>query len=88
MTDSTMISSTNQVEISEKARYKAKHNHITWIVWENDGVFYADRETAASLVLAMEASGNRKFYGLEASTGNGFIINPENAQILLNTMRP
>ncbi len=84
MAESTMIRSTNQVEVSEKARRNARRDHITWIVWEKDGVSYADQETAASLILAIEASGEGKFYGLEASTGNGFIIKPEIAQAMLS----
>lgn len=87
MTESTMIRSTNQVEISEKARRKARREHITWIVWEKDGISYADHETAASLLLAIAASGDGKFYGLEASTGNGFIIKPEIAQKMLRNCR-
>jgi hypothetical protein len=87
MAGSTMIRSTNPVEISEKARLRAKRGRITWIVWEKDGVSYADQETTASLVLAIEASGGRKFYGLEASTGNGFIIRPEIAQTMLSNCR-
>jgi len=79
-----MIRSTNHVEVSEKARRMAQRDRITWIVWEKDGVTYADRETAASLVLAMDASGNGEFYGLEAVSGNGFIIRPETAQEMLN----
>ncbi len=84
MASSTMIRSTNRVEISEKARGRAKRGRITWIVWEKDGVSYADRESAASLLLAIEASGSGKFYGLEATTGNGFIIRPEIAQAMLS----
>ncbi len=84
MTGSTMIRSTNKIEISEKARRKAKRGRITWIVWEKDGVSYADQETTASLFLAIEASGCREFYGLEASTGNGFIITPKIAQTMLS----
>jgi hypothetical protein len=87
MAGSTMIRSTNRVEISEKARGRAKRGRITWIVWEKDGVSYADQETVASLILAIEASGSRKFYGLEASTGNGFIIRPEIAQAMLSNCR-
>ena len=88
MPDSTMIRSTNHVEVSEKARRNAQRDHITWIVWEKDGVSYADKETAASLILAIEASETRKFYGLEASTGNGFIIKPEIAQTMLSNCSP
>lgn len=87
MASSTMIRSTNRVEISEKARGRAKRSRITWIVWEKDGVSYADRESPASLLLAIEASGCGKFYGLEASTGNGFIIRPEIAQAMLSSCR-
>ncbi len=79
-----MIRSTNQVEISETARRNARRERITWIVWKKDGFSYADKETATSLILAMEASGDGKFYGLEASTGNGFIIRPEIAQTMLS----
>jgi hypothetical protein len=79
-----MIKSTNHVEVSEKARRKAQRDRITWIVWEKDGVTYADRETTASLALAMGASEDREFYGLEAVSGNGFIIRPEIAQAMLN----
>jgi hypothetical protein len=82
-----MIRSTNHVEISEKARRKARRDRITWIVWEKDGVSYADQETAASLILAIEASGSGKFYGMEAATGNGFIIRPEIAQSMLSNCR-
>ncbi len=87
MAGSTMIRSTNRVEISEKARLRAKRGRVTWIVWEKDGISYADQESATSLILAMEASGSRKFYGLEASTGNGFIIRPEIAQAMLSNCR-
>ncbi len=87
MAGSSMIRSTNRMEISEKARGRAKHGRITWIVWEKDGVSYADRESVASLLLAIEASGSEKFYGLEASTGNGFIIRPEIAQAMLSSCR-
>ncbi len=87
MAGSTMIKSTNRVEISEKARVRAKRGRTPWIVWEKDGISYADQETAASLILAIEASGSRKFYGLEASTGNGFIIRPEIAQAMLSDCR-
>lgn len=84
MRGSTMIRSENQVEISETARRKARRERITWIVWNKDGVSYADKETAASLALAIEASGEGKFYGLEAATGNGFIIKPEIARTMLS----
>ncbi len=87
MAGSTMIRSTNRVEISEKARGRAKRGRITWIVWEKNGVSYADQQSAASLLLAIEASGSGKFYGLEASTGNGFIIRPEIAQAMLSSCR-
>lgn len=83
MAGSTMIRSTNRVEISEKARGRAKRGRITWIVWEKDGVSYADQESATSLLLAIAASGSGKFYGLEATTGNGFIISSEMAQAML-----
>jgi len=79
-----MIRSTNHVEVSEKARRMAQRDRITWIVWEKDGVTYADRETAASLVLAMDANENGEFYGLEAVSGNGFIIRSETAKEMLN----
>ncbi len=87
MKGSTMIRSTNQMEISEMARRNARRDRTTWIVWEKDGVCYADRETAESLNLAIEASGNGKFYGLEAATGNGFIVRPEFAQTMLAYFR-
>lgn len=87
MTDGTMISSTNQVELSDAARSRAKRDHVTWIIWEKDGVFHADQETTASLILAIEASESRTFYGLEASTGNGFIIKPETALAMLNNFK-
>ena len=85
MAGSTMIRSTNRVEISEKARGRAKRSRITWIVWEKDGVSYADQESAASLLLAIAACGSGKFYGLEAATGNGFIISREMAQAMLSS---
>ena len=78
-----MISSPNQVEVSEQARRKAKRDHVNWIVWEKDGVSYADKESSGSLTLAIEASGSREFYGMLGSNGDGFIIEPEIAQSML-----
>ncbi len=83
-----MIKSTNHMEISEKARRMAQRNRITWIVWEKDGVSYADQETAVSLTIAMTASKDGKFYGLEGASGNGFIIRLETARQMLRNCTP
>ena len=79
-----MIKSTNHVEVAEKARRMAQRDHVTWIVWEKAGVTYADRESAASLARAMDAHEDGEFYGLEAVSGNGFIIRPEIARAMLD----
>jgi hypothetical protein len=72
-------------DIYQEAKRKARYGHRDWIWWvDKDGVHHADVKSAEVIKKALDAVGEDGHFGsLEASTGQGYRVNPEMTRTMI-----